>query len=53
MSKIWDHIRSKNLQHPTDKRAIVASGKLKAIFGKDRCTVFDVHKLLSPHLMAA
>ncbi len=53
VSKVWDHIRKHELQDPTDKRVIVADDKLKAVFGKDRCTMFEMQKLLSPHLTAA
>ena len=53
VSKIWDHIRRHELQDPADKRTIVADDKLRAIFGKDRCTMFEMQKLLSPHLTAA
>ena len=53
VSMIWDHIRSNNLQDPADKRTIVADDKLKAVFGKDRATMFEMQKLISPHLTAA
>ena len=53
VSKLWDHIRKHELQDPTDKRTIVADDKLKAVFGKDRATMFEMQKLLSPHLTAA
>ena len=53
VSKVWDHIRSNNLQDPADKRTIVADDKLRAVFGQDRCTMFEMQKLLSPHLTAA
>ena len=52
VSKVWDHIRSNNLQDPTDKRTIVADDKLRAVFGQDRCTMFEMQKLISPHLTA-
>ncbi len=52
VSKVWDHIREHNLQDPADKRTIVADDKLQAVFGKDRCTMFEMQKLLSPHLTA-
>lgn len=52
VSKVWDHIRKHELQDPADKRTIVADDKLKAVFGKDRCTMFEMQKLLSPHLTA-
>ncbi len=53
VSKVWDHIREHDLQDPADKRTIVADDKLTAVFGKDRCTMFEMQKLLSPHLTAA
>jgi chromatin remodeling complex protein RSC6 len=50
VSKIWDHIRKNNLQNPQNKREIVADDKLRKVFGKDRCTMFEMNKLLSNHL---
>ncbi len=52
VSKVWDHIRTHNLQDPADKRTIVADDKLRAVFGQDRATMFEMQKLLSPHLTA-
>lgn len=53
VAKVWDYIRANSLQDPTDKRVIVADDKLRAVFGTDRCTMFEMQKLLSPHLTAA
>ena len=53
VAKVWDHIRTHGLQDPADKRTIVADAKLRAVFGRDRCTMFEMQKLLSPHLTAA
>ena len=50
VSKIWDHIKKNNLQNPQNKREIVADDKLKAIFGKDRVSMFEMNKHLSRHL---
>ena len=50
VSKVWDHIRKNNLQNPQNKREIVADDKLQKIFGKDRCTMFEMNKHLSKHL---
>lgn len=50
VSKVWDHIRKNNLQNPENKREILADDKLKKIFGKDRCTMFEMNKHLSGHL---
>ena len=50
VSKVWDHIRKNNLQNPANKREILADDKLKKIFGKDRCSMFELNKHLSRHL---
>jgi chromatin remodeling complex protein RSC6 len=52
VAKVWDHIRTHGLQDPADKRTIVADDKLRAVFEQDRCTMFEMQKLLSPHLTA-
>lgn len=36
VSKIWDYIRSHNLQNPSDKREILCDDKLQAVFGQVR-----------------
>ena len=50
VSKVWDHIRKNNLQNPANKREILADDKLKKVFGKDSCTMFEMNKHLSAHL---
>ena len=50
VAKVWDHIRANSLQDPADKRTIVADDKLRAVFGQDKATMFEMQKLLSPHL---
>jgi chromatin remodeling complex protein RSC6 len=50
VSKIWDHIKKNNLQDPKNKREIVADDKLKAIFGKDRVSMFEMNKHISRHV---
>src|SRR3978361_156921 len=50
VSKVWEYIRKHNLQNPENKREILADDKLKAVFGKDKATMFEMNKLLSPHL---
>ena len=52
VKKVWDHIRAHSLQDPADKRTILADDKLKAVFGQDKATMFEMNKLLSPHLAA-
>lgn len=50
VSKMWDHIKKNNLQNPENKREIVADDKLKAIFGKDRVSMFEMNKHISRHV---
>lgn len=50
VSKMWDHIKKNNLQNPENKREIIADDKLKAIFGKDRVTMFEMNKHISRHV---
>lgn len=50
VSKVWAHIRKHNLQNPANKREILADDKLKKVFGKDSCTMFEMNKHLSAHL---
>lgn len=49
--RVWDYIRSNNLQDPKDKRTIRADAKLKPVFGgKDSVTMFELTKLVNAHL---
>jgi chromatin remodeling complex protein RSC6 len=50
VSKVWEYIKSHNLQNPENKREIVADDKLRAVFGKDRVTMFEMNKHLAAHL---
>jgi chromatin remodeling complex protein RSC6 len=48
--KIWDYIKKNNLQDAANKRMINADGKLKAVFGKDQVSMFEMTKIISQHL---
>ncbi|MGI4877796.1 MAG: SWIB/MDM2 domain-containing protein [Janthinobacterium lividum] len=50
VSKVWEYIRKHNLQNPADKREILADDKLKKVFGRDKCTMFEMNKYLAQHL---
>jgi chromatin remodeling complex protein RSC6 len=52
ISKVWDHIKKNNLQNPENKREILADDKLKKVFGKDKCSMFEMNKHISAHLKA-
>ena len=49
-SKIWEYIRSHNLQNPENRREIVADDQLRRVFGKDKVTMFEMNKHLAGHL---
>ena len=50
VSKVWDYIKSNNLQNPEDRREILADDKLRKVFGKDKVTMFEMNKHLAQHL---
>ena len=50
VSKMWEYIRSHNLQNPEDRREILADDKLRNVFGKDKVTMFEMNKHLASHL---
>lgn len=51
VKKIWEYIKSHNLQNPKNKRNILADDKLKTVFGgKSEVTMFEMTKLVSAHL---
>ena len=52
VKKIWEYIRTHNLQDPQDKRTIVADDKLRPVLGKDRAGMFELTGLIGPHLVA-
>jgi len=50
VSKVWDYIKKHKLQNAQNKREIIADDKLKAVFGKDKVTMFEMNKFLAQHL---
>lgn len=50
VKQLWVYIKKHDLQNPANKRNILADDKLRAIFGKDEVTMFEMTKLVSPHL---
>lgn len=50
VSKVWEYIKSRNLQNPADKREILADEALQKVFGKDKVTMFEMNKHLARHL---
>jgi chromatin remodeling complex protein RSC6 len=50
IGKIWECIRSHNLQNPENRREILADDKLRSLFGKEKVSMFEMNKHLSAHL---
>jgi DNA topoisomerase-3 len=50
IKKLWEYIRANGLQDAADKRKINADDKLRPVFGKDQVTMFELAKVVGPHL---
>ena len=51
VKKLWEYIKKHDLQNPQNKRNILADEKLLPLFGgKKEVTMFEMTKLVSPHL---
>lgn len=50
MKRLWNYIKSNDLQDPADRRFILCDEKLKAIFHQDRVNSFGMNRDLSAHL---
>jgi len=50
VKKLWEYIKKHDLQNPENKRNIFADDNLRPLFGKDEVTMFEMTKLVSPHL---
>jgi chromatin remodeling complex protein RSC6 len=50
VKKLWDYIKKHKLQDANNKRNINADDKLKALFGKNTVSMFEMTKIVSKHL---
>ncbi len=50
ISKLWIYIKKHDLQDSANKRNINADAKLKLVFGKPQVSMFEMAKLIGPHL---
>lgn len=50
VKKVWEYIKKHKLQNEANKREILADDKLKAVFDKDKVTMFEMNKYLAKHL---
>jgi len=50
VSKVWEYIKSHDLQDPKNRREILADDTLRKVFGKDKVSMFEMNKHLARHL---
>ena len=50
VKKLWAYIKRHGLQDAKNRRNINADTKLKAVFGKNTVSMFEMTKLVSKHL---
>jgi DNA topoisomerase-3 len=50
IKKLWDYIKANGLQDAINKRAINADAVLLPVFGKPQVTMFELAKVVGPHL---
>jgi chromatin remodeling complex protein RSC6 len=50
MKKVWDYIKSNNLQNPENKREIIADDQLQPVFGTKKLDMFQMTKAINQHL---
>ncbi|MSQ57258.1 MAG: hypothetical protein EXR35_07055, partial [Limnohabitans sp.] len=48
--KIWVYIKKHGLQDKVNRRNINSDDKLRAVFGKDQVTMFELASLIGKHL---
>lgn len=51
--KIWEYIKSRELQDPSDRRQIRCDEKMRAVFKVDRVHMFTMTKLLSQQMYSS
>src|SRR3954462_10245119 len=50
LSKVWDYIKSHNLQNPENRREIRDDEKPKSVCGKDKGTILEMNPPRARHL---
>ncbi|KAF2725477.1 SWIB-domain-containing protein [Polychaeton citri CBS 116435] len=53
VKKIWQYVKERELQEPTDKRQIRCDEAMRAVFRQDKVHMFTMNKLLATHLHPA
>ncbi|KAF2141698.1 uncharacterized protein K452DRAFT_308767 [Aplosporella prunicola CBS 121167] len=52
VKKIWEYVKERDLQDPTDKRQIRCDEAMRAVFKQDRVHMFTMNKILNQNLYA-
>ncbi|KAG0143034.1 hypothetical protein CROQUDRAFT_49420 [Cronartium quercuum f. sp. fusiforme G11] len=50
VKKLWDYIKSNQLQNPEDKRQIICDDRMRKLFNTNSVHMFTMNKLLGQHL---
>ncbi len=50
VKNLWEYIKKHDLQNPQNKRNILADEKLLTLFKKKEVTMFEMTKIVSPHM---
>ena len=53
VKKLWEYIKSNDLQNPKDRREILCDDKLRALFGLDSVKMFQMNKVFNIMLFHA
>ena len=48
--RVWDYIKSHDLQDANDRRQINADAPLQAVLGKEQVSMFEMTKLINQHV---
>lgn len=46
VKKLWEHIKSHNLQNPLNKKEIICDERMQNIFNVERIDMFQMNKVL-------
>ncbi|KAF1845731.1 SWIB-domain-containing protein [Cucurbitaria berberidis CBS 394.84] len=52
VKKIWEYVKERELQDPSDKRQIRCDDAMRAVFKQDRVHMFTMNKILNQNLYA-
>lgn len=52
VKRIWEYVKERDLQDPSDRRQIRCDDAMRAVFKSDRVHMFTMNKILSQNLYA-